>query len=213
MESQPWSHPTEDLWSLNSAGGERAEPLHPYISSVWTDDCFSGQTSSACKQNCSRSPSTVFPRELWVQALRSPERGRATAVCCRWGWQVSQLVGRKSYRNCSYGTTSLGEVAFQLHKDGAQAWWQFLDSHFNSRSGSSLWAPLAHLGGRSKLAWILENQSPAHYREWLTSFSTHRDEANVTTLVLATQADPIKWSGWLIQPKWFSHVAVSRYIF
>ena len=72
---------------------------------------------------------------------------------------MSQLVGRKSYRNCSYGNTSLGEVAFQLHKDGAQAWWQLLDSHFNSRSGSSLWTPLAHLGGRSKLAWILENQS------------------------------------------------------
>lgn len=36
--------------------------------------------------------------------------------------------------------------------------------------------------GRSKLGWIYGNQNPADYREWLTSFSTHRDKTNAMTL-------------------------------
>lgn len=55
-------------------------------------------------------------------------------------------MGLSSWKK-GWPASSMGMVGLKLCGSS-------LDSHFDRRSGSSLWVPLAHMGGRNKLGWI-----------------------------------------------------------
>ena len=79
-----------------------------------------GQTPSACRQSCARSPSTIFPRQLCVQAVRVSRRVTEDQ------WKGSEGIWEDPcYREQCLSqvrfTSEPGRVASQHHGDGAQA--------------------------------------------------------------------------------------------
>lgn len=158
-----------------------------------------GQTPSTCRQSCTCSPSTIFPRELCVQAVRISRRVTENQ------WKGSEGIWEDPFYREQYLSQVMFTVSPVAAFMGLLSWKGWLSSMMGlglKLCGSS-WivvlvpgqGPLSgtlSLLGRSKLGWICGNQSFTDYRVWLTSFSTHRDEANVMTLGLPTQAYPTK---------------------